>query len=54
MTPLGLVAMVGFFATAFVMITFTFFDPYGLEKQKRQAKNIPISKTETLKSEHVK
>lgn len=30
MTPMGIVAMVGFFVSSYVIIAFTFFDPYGL------------------------
>jgi len=29
MTPMGIVAMIGFFVSSYVMIAFTFFDPYG-------------------------
>jgi len=33
MTPLGVLAMTGFLASAFVLISFTFFDPYGTKKK---------------------
>jgi len=36
MTPLGVVAMIGFFVSTFVLVYFTFFDPYGIEKRKRE------------------
>jgi hypothetical protein len=32
MTPMGIVSMVGFFVSSYVIIAFTFFDPYGLKK----------------------
>jgi len=38
MSPMGIVAMIGFFGSAFVLTYFTFFDPYGVEKAKRQKK----------------
>jgi hypothetical protein len=33
MTPMGVVATVGFFTAFFVLVTFTFFDPYGTVKE---------------------
>jgi len=36
MTPFGIVAMIGFFGSSFVLIYFTFFDPYGIEKEERE------------------
>lgn len=29
MTPIGIVLMIGFFTSTFVLVAFTFFDPYG-------------------------
>jgi len=34
MTPMGAVAMIGFFVSSFVLIAFTFFDPYGTKALK--------------------
>jgi len=47
MTPMGVVALVGFSACAFVLIAYVFFDPYGTETQKKKdaatAKEMPAA-----------